>query len=99
MIDKFEARSIISGIGLSDTGRRLGRDGLDLALDASLSAIVDAGLRPEDIDGLASYPFGDRPPEEIVEALGLRLNWLGGPSSGAQLGVIINAAQAIACGL
>lgn len=99
MIDKFESRVIISGIGLSETGRRVERTALDLALDASLAAIADAGLQPETIDGLASYPFGDRPPEELIDSLGLQLDWLGGPSSGAQLGVMISAAQAIACGL
>ena len=98
-MEKFESRVIVSGLGLSDTGRGLERTGLDLALDAALLAIADAGLRPEDIDGVASMPFGDRPPEEIVDALGLKLNWMGGSSSGAQLGVMISAAMAIASGL
>jgi len=98
-MDKFESRVIVSGVGLSETGRGLARTGLDLALDAMLMAIADAGLQPEDIDGLASMPFGDRPPEEVVGALGLGLAWAGGPSSGAQLGVMISAAMAIASGL
>ncbi|MHB8664054.1 MAG: thiolase family protein [Acidimicrobiales bacterium] len=99
MIDKFESRAIVSGVGISEIGRAGDKHGLDLALDAALAAIADAGLRPEDIDGLASYPFGDRPPEEVQDALGLQLEWLGGPSSGAQLGVMISAAMAIAAGL
>ena len=49
-------RSIISGIGQSAVGRRLGRDELDLTIDAALEAIADAGLTVADIDGLASYP-------------------------------------------
>ena len=98
-MEKFESRVIVSGLGLSETGRGLGRNGLDLALDAALAAIADAGLQPADIDGLASMPFGDRPPEELAAALGLKLDWMGGPSSGAQLGVMISAAMAIASGL
>jgi len=98
-MDKFESRVIVSGIGLSAIGRGLDRSGLDLALDAALGAIADAGLTPDDIDGLASMPFGDRPPEEITDALGLRLDWMGGSNSGAQLGVMINAAMAIASGI
>ncbi|HXY95239.1 MAG TPA: thiolase family protein [Acidimicrobiia bacterium] len=98
-MEKFESRVIVSGIGLSETGRGLARGSLDLALDAALAAITDAGLAPSDIDGLASMPFGDRPPEEVADALGLALDWMGGPSSGAQLGVIISAAMAIAAGL
>ncbi|MCU1463735.1 MAG: acetyl-CoA acetyltransferase [Acidimicrobiales bacterium] len=98
-MEKFESRVIVSGVGLSETGRGLDRTGLDLALDAALAAIGDAGLGPGDIDGIASLPFGDRPPEELIDALGLQIDWLGAPSSGAQLGVIISAAMAIAAGL
>ncbi len=54
----FERRSVISGIGQSDVGRRLGRTGLDLTIDAALEAIADAGLTPADIDGIATYPGG-----------------------------------------
>jgi acetyl-CoA acetyltransferase len=97
--DKFESKVIVSGIGLSAIGRSIDRSGTDLVLDAALDAIADAGLQPNDIDGLASMPFGDRPPEEIADALGLQLDWMGGASSGAQLGVMINAAMAIASGL
>jgi acetyl-CoA acetyltransferase len=97
--EKFERRVIVSGLGLSETGRHLTRHGLDLALDAALAAIEDAGLQRSDVDGLASMPFGDRPPEELVDALGLELNWMGGANAGAQLGVIMNAAMAIASGL
>ncbi len=71
-MEKFERRVIVTGLGLSDIGRHLGRGGLDLALDAALGAIVDAGLQRADIDGVASMPFGDRPPEEVVDALGLQ---------------------------
>ena len=52
----FERRSIISGIGQSAVGRRLGRTGLDLTIEAALAAIADAGLTVADIDGLATYP-------------------------------------------
>ena len=52
----FERRSIISGIGQSAVGRRLGRTGLDLTIEAALAAIADAGLELADIDGLATYP-------------------------------------------
>lgn len=35
-----------------------GRDEGDLALEACLAAIRDAGLEPEDVDGIATYPGG-----------------------------------------
>ena len=49
--EPLERRAIISGIGQSDVGRRLGRSELDLTVDASLAAIADAGLTRDDIDG------------------------------------------------
>ena len=52
----LERRAALTGIGQSEVGRRLGRDPLELTLDACLAAIEDAGLRREDIDGLATYP-------------------------------------------
>ena len=47
-----ERRAAISGIGQSEIGRRLGRDPLELTLDACLAAIADAGLTPREIDGV-----------------------------------------------
>ena len=52
----LERRAALTGIGQSEIGRRLGRDPLELTLDACLAAIADAGLTPRDIDGLATYP-------------------------------------------
>ena len=54
--EPLERRAIISGIGQSDVGRRLGRSDLDLTVDAALAAIADAGLTRDDIDGLSTYP-------------------------------------------
>ena len=53
-----ERDSIISGIGQSQVGRRLGRTAMSLTVDACLDAVADAGLTMSDIDGLASYPGG-----------------------------------------
>ncbi len=45
--DVIERRACISGVGQSDVGRRLGRDPLELTLDACLAAIEHAGLTRE----------------------------------------------------
>ena len=42
--DRFEHRSVLSGIGRSALGRRLMVDPLSLTVDACLAAIADAGL-------------------------------------------------------
>ena len=104
-----ERRTIISGIGQSDVGRRLGRTGLDLTIDAALEAIADAGLTVADIDGLATYPgggaqapagFAGPGTPEVQEALRLELNWhTGGIEGAAQLAAVVNAMLAVSAGL
>jgi acetyl-CoA acetyltransferase len=102
-----ERRAAISGVGQSDVGRRLGRDPLALTLDACLAAIADAGLDRSDIDGLATYPGGGFGPlgfsgpgiPEVQDALRLELSWwAGGFEAPGQLGSVIDAVAAVACG-
>lgn len=102
-----ERGAAISGIGQSAVGRRLGRDPMDLTLDACLAAIADAGLDRSDIDGLATYPGGWFGPSgfsgpgipELQDALRLDLSWYaGGPEQPGQLGSVIEAIAAVACG-
>jgi acetyl-CoA acetyltransferase len=106
---EVERKAVISGIGQSDVGRRLGRDELDLTIDAALAAIADAGLTPADIDGLATYPGGGMmapggfagPGTPVVQdALRLSLRWHhGGPEGPAQIQAVVDAVVAVACGL
>jgi acetyl-CoA acetyltransferase len=103
-----ERRAVISGIGQSQVGRRLGRDGLDLTIDAALQAIGDARLTVADIDGLATYPggvsgypgFSGPGSPEVHDALRLSLSWHSGGAEGpAQLQAVINAVMAVSMGL
>jgi acetyl-CoA acetyltransferase len=104
----IERRAMISGAGQSDIGRRLGRDPLELTLDACLAAIEDAGLTTKDIDGVATYPgpmsvppgFSGAGVVDVHDALRLELGWWsGGIESPGQLGSVINACMAVASGL
>ena len=108
MNDILERRACVTGIGQSDVGRRLGRDPLELTLDACIVAIEDAGLERSDIDGLATYPgimignpgFTGAGITEVHDALRLELDWFtGGPELPGQLGSVIDACLAVACGL
>lgn len=108
MTGKAESAAYVRGIGQSDVGRRLGRGELDLTIDACLEAIADAGLRPSDIDGLASYPgamatppgFSGPGTPEVQDALRLELGWHGAGIEGpAQLSAVSNAVLAVAAGL
>ncbi|MGZ8765466.1 MAG: thiolase family protein [Acidimicrobiia bacterium] len=104
----IERRSVISGAGQSDVGRRLFRDPLELTLDACLAAISDAGLTTADIDGIATYPgpmgtpagFSGAGLVDVQDALRLELGWYtGGIELPSQLGSVIDACLAVASGL
>jgi acetyl-CoA acetyltransferase len=106
--EHFEDRVVISGIGLSDVGRRLQRDPWALTAQAALRAIADAGLSPDDIDGVSTYPGGAYPSPglsgaglwDVRRMLGLDLRWLSGGSEVAgQIGSVINAAVAVGSGI
>jgi acetyl-CoA acetyltransferase len=101
----LEKNAAITGLGQSAVGRRLRESPLELTLDACLEAIADAGLRREDIDGLATYPgagfagggFSGAGITDVQEALRLELDWFcGGPETSGQLGSVINACMAVA---
>jgi acetyl-CoA acetyltransferase len=102
-----ERDAIISGIGRSAVGRRLGRTGLSLTVESALAAIEDAGLSRDDIDGLSTYPgLTNASPgmspcgiADVQDALRLRLNWYsGGGEVPAQLGAVFNAVAAVSAG-
>jgi acetyl-CoA acetyltransferase len=103
-----EAAAVISGIGNSQIGRRLGKDPLGLTIDAVLAAISDAGLEVGDIDGLATYPGanGSTPGisgagiDDVRGLLGVKTRWhAGGAELAGQLGSVVNAIAAVSMGL
>jgi acetyl-CoA acetyltransferase len=102
-----ERDAVISGIGRSAVGRKLGRTGLSLTVESALAAIADAGLTRDDIDGLSTYPgLVDSSPgmsptgvTDLQDALRLKLNWYsGGGETPGQLGAVFNAIAAVAAG-
>lgn len=104
----FEGRAVVTGAGKSQVGRRLGRTGLDLTVEAALRAIADAGLTPDDIDGVAAYPgpgtpdpgFSGANVHELRNALGLRSKWyISSSETAGQIGPVIEACMAVATGL
>jgi acetyl-CoA acetyltransferase len=108
MSEPLERRAILSGVGQSAIGRRLFRDDLDLTCEAALEAVADAGLVPDDIDGIAAYPgpihggpgFAGPGIYEVQDALGVDVRWhLSGLEGPAQISPIIHATLAVAAGL
>lgn len=97
----------ITGVGISAMGRRLGRSGTDLTVEATLAALDHAGLTRDDIDGVTTYPGqtttspGMSPlgVPELREALGLKVNWSSSSAEGpSQLSAVMIAAMAVATG-
>jgi acetyl-CoA acetyltransferase/uncharacterized OB-fold protein len=105
---RFEDRSAITGLGMSQIGRRLMRPPISLTVEACRAAVDDAGLTLADIDGLATWPgalpaaggISEGGVQVLEEALGIHPTWhSGGIESPAQTGPIVNAMLAVAAGL
>jgi acetyl-CoA acetyltransferase/uncharacterized OB-fold protein len=106
--EKFEDKVAITGLGISRVGRRLMVEPIVLAVEAAEAAIADAGLTPDDIDGLSTYPGGTMAASGMSEggitamegALRVRPSWINGggevPGPG---GAVIAAMLAVAGGL
>ena len=93
----------IVGMGYTDYSKNSGTTVLNLATEACLNAVGDAGLTPDDIDGLVSFQFNDSVPAMSVagamgiEAAGYAVDIAGGGNA-ANL-VVLNAIAAIEAGL
>lgn len=104
---KFEDAVAITGIGMSDLGRRLMRPALSLTVQACAQAITDAGLSLDEIDGLSTYPgpgmlgpFTEGGVTALESALGIRPTWHnGGMETFGPGGSVIAAMLAVAGGL
>jgi acetyl-CoA acetyltransferase/uncharacterized OB-fold protein len=105
--DKFEDKVALTGIGMSEIGRRLMRQPLSLTIEACQAAIADAGLTIDDIDGLSTYPgaggfgpFSEGGVTALESALGIRPTWHnGGIETFGPGGSVIAAMLAVAGGL
>ncbi len=102
----LEKRAVISGVGQSAVGRQVERSGLQLTLDAVLAAVDDAGLRLDDIDGLAMFPGGGKANlpgyangdlYEVQDALAVTTTWRLGQVEGMSL-PFYGPAMAVATG-
>ncbi|GAB2658740.1 thiolase C-terminal domain-containing protein [Nocardia goodfellowii] len=104
---KFEDQVALTGVGMSEIGRRLMVPPLELTVRACERAVADAGLTLDEIDGLSSYPgggnlggFGEGGVTALEAALGIRPTWHnGGIETFGPGGSVIAAMLAVAGGL
>lgn len=105
--DKFEDRVVLSGVGISDVGRRLMRAPASLAVEAAQRALEDSGLSASDIDGVSTFPGGLAPlgfaeggVRPVTDALRLTPTWVNGASeTNGMTGAIVTAMLAVSSGL
>jgi acetyl-CoA acetyltransferase len=97
------SQAAVVGIGCTEFSRDSGVSVFTLATRAVKAAVADAGLRPSDIDGLATFGTNDSiAPNLLAPALGMKnLNfyvdqWYGGSVSLSMLG---QAALAVSSGV
>jgi acetyl-CoA acetyltransferase len=69
-------RVAIAGIGLADTGPVGSATPYALIAEASRRALGECGLKPTDVDGLASTGLGTMAPIDVAEYLGLQPRWI-----------------------
>ncbi|PYN00483.1 MAG: thiolase [Candidatus Rokuibacteriota bacterium] len=93
----------IVGVGETEYSRHSGRTTRAMAVEAIRKAILDAGLRASDVDGMMSYQNGDSTPANwVAPDLGIRLNFYmdvvgGGSSTEALIGLSMGAIEAGMC--
>jgi acetyl-CoA acetyltransferase len=97
----FAGKTAVVGIGATDFSKHSGRSTLRLAVECSDLAIKDAGLRPDQIDGIVSYTVDDNHEIDVARNLGIkelthfsRIHH----SGGAACGTIHQAAMAVHSG-
>ncbi len=91
------------GVGETEYSRNSGRTTRHMAVEAVRNAMQDAGLGPQDVDGMMSYSVMDSTASPTVSAdLGIRLNFYadiigGGSSIECLIGLAIGAIEAGMC--
>ncbi|HEY6786771.1 MAG TPA: lipid-transfer protein [Trebonia sp.] len=98
----YPGRTAIVGIGATEFSKDSGRSELQLASEAVRAALTDAGLTPQDVDGMATFAMDTNPEIDVARSLGVpelrffsRVTYGGG----AACAVLQQAALAIDAGV
>ncbi|MFD0856062.1 lipid-transfer protein, partial [Actinomadura adrarensis] len=89
MTTVLSGKAAIAGIGATEFSKESGRSELQLAVEACLAAINDAGLTPADIDGLVTFAADANSEIAVQRELGIpelrffsRVDYGGGAACG-----------------
>ena len=92
----------IVGIGATEFSKDSGRSEIQMVCEAIKTAVDDAGLNIEDIDGMVRFTMDYTDEMHLVSSLGIpHLNYFGecGWGGGASCATIVHAASAVAAGV
>ena len=98
----ISARAAIVGLGATEFSKNSGRTELRLAMEATLSALKDAGIDPSEVEGFSSYSVDKVPEYEIARLLGCKdVKFFSQVphGGGAACGPVMHAAMAVATGM
>jgi len=101
-------KTAVVGIGATEFSKNSGRSELQLAAEAVLAALTDAGLTPEDVDGLCTYTADNNTEAEVARCIGApnltffsQIGFGGGGACGplhqAMLAVATGVADVVVC--
>ncbi|MEO6205606.1 MAG: lipid-transfer protein, partial [Mycobacteriales bacterium] len=64
-------KAAIVGIGATEFSKDSGRSELQLAAEAVLAAVADAGLQPSDVDGLTTFTMETNSEIQVARTTGI----------------------------
>jgi acetyl-CoA acetyltransferase len=102
MSRSFARQTAVVGIGATEFSKNSGRSELQLAGEAVLAAIADAGLTPSDVNGLTTFTMETNPEIEVARTTGLGdLTFFSkiGYGGGAACATVQQASIAVATGV
>ena len=98
----FVGTTAVAGIGATEFSKASGRSEMQLACEATVAALEDAGIEPAEVDGMVTFTADTNPEIEIARLTGIgdlkffsRIHHGGG----AACGTVQQAAMAVAGGI
>ena len=97
-----DGRAAIAGIGATEFSKDSGRTEMRLAVEATLAALADAGIAPEEVDGMCTFTMDNNPEMDVHRLIGgrdltffSRIDYGGGGACAP----VMQAAMAVATGV
>lgn len=99
---RISGESAIAGIGATEFSKASGRSELQLACEAVVAALDDAGIAPSEVDGMVTFTAESSSENHVARNVGIGdLTFFSrvGHGGGAACGTVAHAAAAITAGL